>query len=160
MPHGLVVPSVRHVWVHSHGRYTYPAPGVVAGWHQQLGTEPSQGLALVAVQRATANVAIEWVPVDLLDPITDATPGTWTSRGRSDIRHVWRGPLYDGGPPAPAILVDKRRANDGWQVQLAIVNTRAGSVLVDWQPARTVRPVTDDAATSPTRPNSPGEGHG
>lgn len=143
MSAGPDLPSTRHVWINTHGRYGPPAAGVIVSWHPQIGSD-GVWLALVAVQRAPENLSIDWVPADLLDPITDPTPANWTP-ARRGVRHVWRGPIYDRGAPAPALLIGKRRTEQGeWQAQLAIVNTDAGTVLVNWEPPGQVRPVLDD----------------
>ncbi|GAB3751283.1 hypothetical protein GCM10028864_27070 [Microlunatus parietis] len=141
---GLVpdLPS-RHVWVHTHGSYAAPSPGIVALWLPQPGTETWR--CLVAVQRTPASVSVVWVPAELLDPIPDPTPaGSWT--GRRGTRHAWRGPLYDGGRPSPALVLDTRRDGGKWQAQIAAVDTHQGDVLIRWESPDQIRPVTDDTA--------------
>ena len=55
-------------------------------------------------------------------------------------RHVWVD--CSGGYTCPGLIMAWRRDPTGWQAQVAVVRDR--SVFVQWTPAATLHPVTDD----------------
>jgi hypothetical protein len=55
-------------------------------------------------------------------------------------RHVWVD--CSGGYTYPGLIMAWRRDLSGWQAQVAVVRDR--TVFVQWTPAATLHPVTDD----------------
>lgn len=60
-------------------------------------------------------------------------------------RHVWVD--TSGGYTYPGLIMAWRRDPSGWQAQVAVVRDR--TVFVQWTPATTLHPVTDDAWSGP-----------
>ena len=60
-------------------------------------------------------------------------------------RHVWVD--CSGGYTCPGLIMAWRRDPSGWQAQVAVVRDR--TVFVQWAPAATLHPVTDDAWAGP-----------
>lgn len=120
-----------------------PAPGVLVGWHlSPTRSTQSPWWVQIAVQRAPGTVALSWVAAQRIGPLRDCRPG----EPRRGVRHVW---VHRPGPlkPTAALLVDWRRANDGWVAQVAMVDETG--LLLAWQPASQVTPVADDTWTNP-----------
>ena len=64
-------------------------------------------------------------------------------------RHVWVD--SSGGYTYPGLIMAWRRDPSGWQAQVAVVRDR--TVLVQWTPASSLHPVTDDG-WSPGQPTA------
>jgi hypothetical protein len=63
-------------------------------------------------------------------------------------RHVWVD--CSGGYSCPGLIMAWRRDPTGWQAQVAVVRDR--SVFVQWTPAATLHPVTDDGWSTTVPP--------
>ena len=145
-------PEPRHVWVKGASDYGPTRPGLILNWQYapvHNATTPSW-VALVLVAPFPDAALIEWVSADRLIGIRDLHPPMDTDSPRR--RHVWVD--GSGGYRRPGLVISWRRNGGGWEAYVAIGSD--GSVLLTWEPANQLHPVTDDRPASLT-PRPPEE---